>query len=1537
MKNYYYSKFKSMIIALLLAFITMQAQAQYCTPSHTGAGNCATTDMITKVKIKGTTLDNSVSTCNGNSRYNTYSANGSATATLYSTSGYNTYSISVTSSASSIISVWIDFNQNDTFESNEWKQVTTSSTANTAATVSFTIPTTAVLGQTGFRVRSRAVGNQNGAGDACLAMFSGMAHDYIITIDTLAACSGTPTAGAVFGQDSVCSGTNFNMSINGGSYGAGQTFQWQSSTDTITWTDLTNDTNLTITTSITTPTYYRFYTVCNGNADTSKFKMMVLNPYYMCYCMPANNTACAITDIISNVSITGTTLNNSISTCNSLGSRYNSYPAANNQTATLYSTSGSNTYTLSVTSTSTSIISVWIDYDHSGTYDASEWSQVTTQSTANTASTASITIPTNATLGTTGIRIRTRTYLSANGSTDACTTFTNGITHDYTINIDTLAACAGNVLAGSVNTTATSVCPNTVVTLTINGGSFGSGQTFQWQSSPDSINWTDISSATGLGINATITAKTYYRYYTVCTNSSTSDTSYATLVDLNPAYLCYCIPTHPTCRSTNEITNITVQGTSLNNTPQSCPSGAVNPYYKYPAKGSTTAFLTQGNTYQLDVTTSTDNIISVWIDYDQSGTFDASEWTQVCTTSTANTASSVNITIPSSAKSGNTGMRIRSRAWGNTNGASNACTNFGSGQSHDYIITIGSPYALDAGIAAVSSPIVMSCYSNAEPVSVILYNYGTDTLDMSVNNVKVHVGVSNAITASIDTTVTSGKIAPNDTMTVFFTGTLDLSKFNSTYDFLVYISAGDSNASNDSNNFSVTTVLPVSLDYVENFNTLASIPSSYFAQGFATGPASGVGNSRGLRLNANSTISVTGINTPIVGPLTTNSVFKFSYRNPTSFDSQDSLNVLLTFDCGKTFKTIYTFDANNTGSTSYTDFIYDLGTYSGNNVAAVFVSYNNSAKTYVMDFDNMVIADKPTVSLGPDTSSCSAVLLNPNPNNSNYYSFVWSNNSTNNSLTATTNGTYWVILTDKNTGLTATDSIIVTINSLAVNLGANKNICNGANTKLDAGNFGAGTTYSWNTGANTQTINVSSAGNYIVVVTGSNGCKGTDTITIGNISTAALQGLDIIKGNPYNGSFNNGTANNPDAVCVNSAINYEMTPPTAYGNSGYNSSWAITAFTLTTASNSAPISGTYSTTNPSATNGTLSFTPTSAEADSVYIAMITISDVSSGCDTTLLRYIKVNGLPKVSLGSDQTVCPTNSIKLNPGNFASYIWSDGTTGASLNTSSTGSIWVKVTDANGCINSDTMNLNNYNVTQVNLGTDKAICLGASANLDAGTGSSYLWNTNATTQTISATAAGIYYVDVTDANGCKTRDSINVTMLPAADGSFNSVKVGGQSNNIQFTAVDVTAGNTYAWDFGDGDTSAQQNPLHVYTADGSYNVKLTVTNTSTCTDSKTANTLVNTSVANISNKVGSISIYPNPYSGSTNLNYNIIEAGQILIELNDVTGRKISTLVNAKQSAGQYMLPINTTNQLAGGIYIVRISANGETVSIRIIDIK
>ena len=146
----------------------------------------------------------------------------------------------------------------------------------------------------------------------------------------------------------------------------------------------------------------------------------------------------------------------------------------------------------------------------------------------------------------------------------------------------------------------------------------------------------------------------------------------------------------------NDITAVSLAGTTLNATGLSCTAAGGQAYTSYPATGATTATLSSGVPYSLSVTLSGSSIVSVWVDYNRNFAFEASEWTQVTTASPTGTPATVNLLIPASAAQGTTGLRIRSRGQGSPNGAADACAAFLSGETKDFTVTIGAPAACPA-------------------------------------------------------------------------------------------------------------------------------------------------------------------------------------------------------------------------------------------------------------------------------------------------------------------------------------------------------------------------------------------------------------------------------------------------------------------------------------------------------------------------------------------------------------------------------------------------------------------------------------------------------------------------------------------------------------------------------------------------------------------------------------------------------------------------------------------------------------------------
>jgi hypothetical protein len=70
-------------------------------------------------------------------------------------------------------------------------------------------------------------------------------------------------------------------------------------------------------------------------------------------------------------------------------------------------------------------------------------------------------------------------------------------------------------------------------------------------------------------------------------------------------------------------------------------------------------------------------------------------------------------------------------------------------------------------------------------------------------------------------------------------------------------------------------------------------------------------------------------------------------------------------------------------------------------------------------------------------------------------------------------------------------------------------------------------------------------------------------------------------------------------------------------------------------------------------------------------------------------------------------------------------------------------------------------------VNLGSDLSVCRGTIVLLDAGiNGTTYLWNTGQTTQTINVNIGGAYSVTVSTQNGCSASDTVNVIFKRCRD---------------------------------------------------------------------------------------------------------------------------------------------------------------------------
>ncbi len=343
-----------------------------------------------------------------------------------------------------------------------------------------------------------------------------------------------------------------------------------------------------------------------------------------------------------------------------------------------------------------------------------------------------------------------------------------------------------------------------------------------------------------------------------------------------------------------------------------------------------------------------------------------------------------------------------------------------------------------------------------------------------------------------------------------------------------------------------------------------------------------------------------------------------------------------------------------------------------------------------------------------------------------------------------------------------------------------------------------------------------------------------------------------------------------------------------------------------------------------------------------YKVVVTNQGGASAADS-----IQLSIAPAINISlPDRNLCNGDTITLDAGNpGSSYLWSNGATTQTINVSQAGAYSVKVTNNIGCEARDTSIVTSVANPVVNLGDDKSICIGDSTTLDAGnSGAIYLWSTGETTQTISVKTIGTYSVSVTNLNNCTSSDEITVSNNALPNANYTYQSVGG--TYIQFNAVqDIDC--TYSWNFGDpnspNNSSTSYNPVHEFTSNGTYIVKLTVTNGITGCKSTVEDTVVvmfigiNNSNAFNYNK---INVSPNPFVGKTNISYTLYEPNQVVsLEVLDNMGRRVSTLIQSTNlPAGKHSVNYQTENiNIPSGIYFIRLIVNGKTNSVRMIELS
>lgn len=342
------------------------------------------------------------------------------------------------------------------------------------------------------------------------------------------------------------------------------------------------------------------------------------------------------------------------------------------------------------------------------------------------------------------------------------------------LTVTSATPCSG---APAVSTASNiSVCSGSTGIVSLSGLVGAAGYTYLWKQSSAPAYPGTFSAASGTNNAATYTTPTtlpffptYYVCEVTCSNSGLMTPSIAGSVSLTSFLSCYCVPSYAVGNGgTRGIVQVILNGTpAINNT---TTINNVSPFYSLYTGASpvSNAGLSLSTAYTLQVKVGTQltaiNNAGAWIDYNQNGVFETTEYLGSITNAAASSTTNINFTVPGTALTGTTAMRVRHR-YGAAVTSADACTNFtgatgtgGAGETEDYRVSItgaactGTPTS--GSVAAVTSTVcpngtsIINLTGQTSGVSGITLQWQVSNDNISYSNVS---GGSGATTTSYTT------------------------------------------------------------------------------------------------------------------------------------------------------------------------------------------------------------------------------------------------------------------------------------------------------------------------------------------------------------------------------------------------------------------------------------------------------------------------------------------------------------------------------------------------------------------------------------------------------------------------------------------------------------------------------------------------------------------------------------------------------------------------------------------------------------------
>lgn len=439
------------------------------------------------------------------------------------------------------------------------------------------------------------------------------------------------------------------------------------------------------------------------------------------------------------------------------------------------------------------------------------------------------------------------------------------------------------------------------------------------------------------------------------------------------------------------------------------------------------------------------------------------------------------------------------------------------------------------------------------------------------------------------------------------------------------------------------------------------------------------------------------------------------------------------------------------------------------------------------------------------------------------YAFAWAGpngfTSTDEDLTGLEAGTYTVTVTDAS-GCVHTESITLTSPD-AITVQANPNTYNGFNVSClgyDDGRIDitvtdgtAPYTFVWSTadgsahanGATTEDIDTLIAGTYTIVATDANGCVLSETVTLTEPTDLVVVAIDTT------------------LVACNGETTGEFVVAASGSVPAYSYLWS---------------------------NGD---TDPILNAIGVGVYQVIVTDINGCQDSLELVMTEPTALDVAVLQVTHVTCYNGdggSATINAsGGIAPYNYNWPNVGQATQTAtdlSAGEYIYEVTDANGCVVSDTVEIIQPDQILLVTSTDTTICPGTFLSLSveaSGGGGTYLitweggegFGTEYEAYYTQTTNVGITAVDQ---NGCEAvPNSVIVTTYAPVNAVFEETVVDACTFPVEVEFANTsTNAVSYNWTFGNGATSTEFLPSTAYDTAQTFTIKLVATSPDGCLDS-------------------------------------------------------------------------------------------------------